>query len=189
MELNGSHSQHVNHSGHATGGRRSKFAFLSLRTASVGLLVSIAILVLAVAAFVAVGGGKTTPSRYVDGSKIQAVFINGSNTPYFGKITHINSSIIRLTDIYYLRVNQQIQPDGTATADKDQPLVLVKLGCEVHGPEDSMVINQEQVIFWENLNPDGKVSKGIEEVQTKYDGDCKKIEEATQAAANANKQE
>lgn len=180
MDLNGSQSQHVSHGG----SRKRKFAFFSLKTASFALLVSVAVLIIAVAAYAAIGGGKTSQTKYVDGSKIQAVFLNGSNTPYFGKITTINDKMIRLVDIYYLRVNQQIQPDGTAAADKDQPLVLVKLGCEIHGPSDAMVINQEQVFFWENLSDDSKVVAGIKEVKEKYDGDCKQIEAASQAAAD-----
>lgn len=185
MDVNGGQSQHVSHGG----GRKRKFVFLSLKTASLALLLSMAILVLAVVVFAIFGKGPASQTKYVDGGKIQAVFINGSNTPYFGRITTINDRIIRLSNIYYLRVNQQIQPDGRAEADKDNPLVLVKLGCEIHGPEDSMVINQQQVIFWENLDSEGKVAQGIKEVEDKYGGDCKQIEAATQAAADQAKKE
>ncbi|HET8669104.1 MAG TPA: hypothetical protein VFM05_00340, partial [Candidatus Saccharimonadales bacterium] len=44
---------------------------------------------------------------------------------------------------------------------------LVKLGCELHGPLDQMVINREQVTFWENLGTEGKVTKAIEEWRSK----------------------
>ena len=39
--------------------------------------------------------------------------------------------------------------------------VLQKLGSELHGPEDQMVINRDQVQFWENLKDDGQVVKAI----------------------------
>lgn len=180
MEWNRGASQ-TQTAGHTGASHKKKVSFFSLRVASVGLVVSIAILVMAVIGSVAIGG-PTSQSKYVDADKIQAVFLNGSTTPYFGKITTVNNKFLRISDIYYLRVNQQVQPDGTTAADKDKPLVLVKLGCEVHGPQDGMVINQDQVLFWENLKSDGQVAKGIAEIKSKYDGDCAKIE----AAANAN---
>ncbi len=39
---------------------------------------------------------------------------------------------------------------------------LIKLGEEVHGPEDAMIINRDQVLFYENLKPGGKVSQLIQ---------------------------
>ena len=39
---------------------------------------------------------------------------------------------------------------------------LIKLGNELHGPEDQMQITKDQVLFWENLKADGKVSKAID---------------------------
>jgi hypothetical protein len=33
----------------------------------------------------------------------------------------------------------------------------------VHGPEDSMVMNEDQILFFENLKADGKVTTSIGE--------------------------
>jgi hypothetical protein len=44
---------------------------------------------------------------------------------------------------------------------------LIKLGNEVHGPEDSMVIERSQVLFFENLKNDGKVVDSINKYQNK----------------------
>ncbi len=96
-------------------------------------------------------------SKHVDTAKYQAVFLNGGQV-YFGKIKNLNSSYTRLGDIYYLRVNQQVQPNGTTSQGDVQ---LVKLGCELHGPADEMVINNDQVIFWENLKDDGQVAQAV----------------------------
>lgn len=99
-------------------------------------------------------------SKYVDTDKLQAVFLNGGQV-YFGNITGLNSDYMRLNNIYYLRVNQQVQPrQGEQT---QQDISLVKLGCELHGPEDQMVINQEQILFWENLKSDGKVTEAVKQ--------------------------
>lgn len=87
--------------------------------------------------------------KYVDTTKYQAVFLNGGQV-YFGKIKDLNKQYISLEDIYYLQVSQQVQPDET----KANNFTLAKLGCELHRPQDSMVINQSQVVFWENLKED-----------------------------------
>jgi hypothetical protein len=131
------------------------------RIASVVLLFTITLLAVSVIAYLAFFKPTVTKqSEYVDSSKFQAVFLNGGQV-YFGRITAVNSSYLKLNDIYYLRVNQQVQPNGSSANGDVQ---LVKLGCELHGPQDQMVINAEQVVFWENLKDDGQVAQAI----TKY---------------------
>ncbi len=39
---------------------------------------------------------------------------------------------------------------------------LLKLGNELHGPEDWMEINPAHILFIEELKPDGKVAKAID---------------------------
>jgi hypothetical protein len=129
-----------------------------MRWASVALLFSVTILVVALVIFLAIGGSKTeSQNKYVDTSKMQAVFLNGGQV-YFGNVKNINSQYMQMANIYYLRVNQQVQPNGNAT---NNDISLVKLGCELHGPQDTMVINQSQIIFWENLKADGQVAKAV----------------------------
>ncbi len=137
-------------------------SFASLKVVSVVLLYSVTILIaaLAVYAFV-IGGRNNSESKYVDTGSYQAVFLNGGQV-YFGKITGANVKYMTLNDIYYLRVNQQVQP-GQQASQND--ISLVKLGCELHGPQDQMVINQDQVVFWENLKTDGQVVKAVKQFQ------------------------
>ncbi len=97
-------------------------------------------------------------AKNVEKDKLQAVFLNGGQV-YFGSISSINNQYMRLNNIYYLRVNQQVQPDQANKSNQD--ISLVKLGCELHGPEDQMVIKQDQVIFWENLKQDGQVAQAV----------------------------
>ena len=114
--------------------------------------------------------------------KFQAVFLNGGQV-YFGNIGSLNSKYLTLDNIYYLRVNQQVQPDQANKPAGANDISLVKLGCELHGPEDSMVINREQVIFWENLKTDGQVAKAVEEY-VKANPDGQKCEQ--QQTTNTN---
>lgn len=146
-------------------GSRNKKSFkdvLGIKVASVALLFSATILVVALLWFVVLGS-PNSEQKHVDDSKMQAVFLNGGQV-YFGNIQDLNGSSIRLSNIYYLRVNQQVQPTETTEASSND-ISLVKLGCELHGPQDEMLINREQVIFWENLKDDGQVAKAVVEYQ------------------------
>lgn len=142
----------------------------SFSIANVILMFSVTILMLAIVG--SLSFGKPTSSNItssgissnselqnVDTDKMQAVFLNGGQV-YFGKITTLNPSFMKVEDIYYLRVNQAVQPNGQQQASNPE---LVKLGCELHGPTDEMVINREQVIFWENLKDEGQVAKAVDE--------------------------
>ncbi len=157
---------------------------LSLRTAlTAGGAVLVALLVFFIvnnAGGLARGG----EAGNVDGKKMQAVFLNGGQV-YFGKIDDLNSDYMKVKDIYYLRVNQQVQPNQANTQNASNDISLVKLGCELHGPQDSMVINREHVIFWENLKDDGQVAKAVAEYK-KQNPDGQKCD--TEAGAGGSTQ-
>lgn len=142
----------------------TKEGVLSLKNASVALLFSATILVAALILFLLFATPRSE-ANFIEDDKYQAVFLNGGQV-YFGQVTHLNSEYLRLVDIYYLRVNQQVQPaegEDAPIAPADGDISLVKLGCELHGPKDEMLINRDQIIFWENLKPEGQVSEAIAE--------------------------
>ncbi len=100
----------------------------------------------------------------IDSSKYQAVFFTNGQV-YFGKLQAYNGEYIKLKDIYYLQTQaseevDQKNPQQTSTAQNG--VQLIKLGDEVHGPEDEMVISKSQVLFYENLKSDGTVAQSIE---------------------------
>lgn len=128
-----------------------------LRVIWIILLFAGTILVISVLALMYLGGDKE--SKLIDKSKFQAVFLT-SGQVYFGNIVSANEDFLDLKNIYYLSVNRQVQPEQSA--DKQASVSLVKLGCELHGPTDQMIINREQVTFWENLKTDGQVSQAID---------------------------
>jgi hypothetical protein len=136
--------------------------FRKLFIISVSVIVIIAI---AVTAFLAVYRSNT--STVIDSSKYQAVFFTNGQV-YFGKLQTLNGSFMRLTDIFYLQTKtaDPTNPQKTSTATTPD-VQLIKLGDEIHGPTDEMVINDSQVLFFENLKPDGKVSQSITAYQSK----------------------
>lgn len=103
--------------------------------------------------------------------RYQAVFLSNGQV-YFGKLTLVNDQYVKLSDIYYLEVGQNLQQTAETTEKKEGEAAvagaqtdprLIKLGQEIHGPEDEMILNKDQVLFWENLKQDGTLSKTIKE--------------------------
>src|SRR3990167_2745377 len=109
-------------------------------------------------------------TKEINKSAYQAVFLN-NNQVYFGKISGVQKGSISLTDIYYIQLDGKQQDTAQAQANANN-ITLVKLGCEIHGPQDKMVINNSQVLFWENLKDDGQVVKTIKANQSKGAQKC-----------------
>ncbi len=109
--------------------------------------------------------GALTADNAVKSKQFQAVFLTNGQV-YFGKFADINSSYVKLTDIYYLQVQQTVQPSSSSSSsNNNQQVSLAKLGGELHGPEDEMFISRDQVLFWENLKNSGKVVQAIDNYQ------------------------
>lgn len=155
-----------------------------LQKGTVVLLFAITGLLLALSAFAYFGG--TSQAKLVNDERYQAVFLNNGQV-YFGKVKSINDKYINLNNIFYLQTDNQTTSSGAAPSN----VTLVKLGCELHGPFDQMVINADQVIFWENLQDSSEVVKKINEYKnTNKDGKCSDNTSTTQQATpSANTQQ
>jgi hypothetical protein len=104
----------------------------------------------------------------IDSSKYQAVFFTNGQV-YFGKLKSFNGEYMQLTDIYYLQTQTKDEdsdsnPQQTSTDQND--VQLIKLGDEIHGPEDQMILSKDQVLFYENLKSDSKVVQSIDKYKT-----------------------
>ena len=98
----------------------------------------------------------------------QAVFLTNGQV-YFGQISNTESNYVTLKDIYYLQVGPQ-QGSGADVSQSQQSISLVKLGNELHGPEDEMHISRSQILFYEDLKKDGSVVKAIDAYKTNPSG-------------------
>ena len=120
------------------------------------LIVIGAFLVWKVLSFVGIVPSSDFPA--VSSAEWQATFLT-NNQVYFGHLKNYNREYAVLKDIYYLRVaeplQQGAQPPGPA-------LNLVKLGGELHGPQDTMYIPKDKIMFWENLKKDSQVVQAID---------------------------
>ncbi len=145
------------------------------------LFVSIIVLIIAIIFGVST---RSSERSFVNSKEYQAVFLEGGQV-YFGKVKNLNDSFINLVDIYYLNVdNQNVQPENSSS---QQNLSLVKLGCELHGPKDQMIINRDQVTFWENLKDKSRVVEAIKQWQEQNkDGQKCDEQSATQQPSAAS---
>ncbi len=98
----------------------------------------------------------------IESSKYQAVFLTDGQI-YYGKLTVLKDRQYKLTNVFYIlsqNENKTANADGE-TAETQNNAQLIKMGNELHGPEDAMMINRDHVLFYENLKPDGKVTQTI----------------------------
>jgi len=131
--------------------------------AIVWVLYAVVIIALAYLLFVTKGFGIwKNAGTGLNSKQYQAVFLTNGQV-YFGKLSLNSAKEATMSDIYYLQV-QQVQPKPE---DQSQSkLTLIKLGNEIHGPDDKMNINMDQILFWENLKDEGKVVQAIKKYQS-----------------------
>ena len=143
---------------HSQTGRSPKRKFAAL-------IVLLAIIVLLVLGWFMMS--KTSTASVIDNGKYQAVFFTNGQV-YFGKLSTVNGDYMRLKGVYYLQnktdKNEEASPQSASSQDASN-VELIKLGNEIHGPEDEMLIAKDQVLFFENLKPAGTVSQTITNFQ------------------------
>lgn len=94
----------------------------------------------------------------VDPNKYQVVFIEG-NQQYFGHLNGIGTRQPSMTDVYYVNV----LPGQENLPNAQKQFSLAKLGNnnEIHGPEDTIYLNWDKVVLWQNLKNESQVVQGI----------------------------
>lgn len=135
--------------------KKDRKFFTELRAMTVVMILLASTLMLALAALFAFYKGKSE-NTYIDNSKFQTVFLSDGSA-YFGRIRSLNDRYLRLDSVFYMPDGAQLQPDEKPLEDVN----VTKLGCERHKPTDLMIINRQQVLFWENLSNDSPVLEAI----------------------------
>lgn len=150
----------------------------------IGVVAAIAaIVILLIGVIVVAASGNSSvkaENKYVDSSKLQAVFLNTGQV-YFGNIKSLNNDYFVVTNIYYL----QTANNGSSSSNSNSSVTLVKLGCELHEPYDQMVINSDQVTFWENLGDNGQVAKAVKTFEKQNPDGQKCADQSTSSSTNA----
>jgi hypothetical protein len=83
----------------------------------------------------------------------------------FGKLSYANSEHMRLKEVYYFEEqnddSSEQQGAASTNASLDKNPTLLKHGTELWSPEDEMIIGKDDIVYWENLKPSGKVIDAI----------------------------
>lgn len=122
----------------------SRSALNRLLTAAsiVGALVIVALIV----ALIARAVSPTDPiAGAINANDYQAVFLTNGQV-YFGHLSTSASGAYELRHVYYL--------SSTKSGAK-----LNKLVNDVYGPKDLIIINRAQILYVENLRPDGRAAR------------------------------
>ena len=108
--------------------------------------------------------GRSKPADANKGSAYSAVFLANGQV-YFGKLGREDGIYVPLTDVFYLRIQQQLQPPSEEDEEgkTKRETQLIKLGQELHGPVDEIKINRDQVLFIETMKTDSRVVQGIKQ--------------------------
>ncbi len=153
METSNNVSEPKHSAHHVSHSSQNKRSFFSLRTLFDILIIGMAVLLLAII-FFAVTNTTGSESSNVNRSDYQAVWVNvgGNAQVYFGHIQTINSQYIVLNHVFYL------QSSSTAST---KVLALTNLSCNAYNPQDSMVIKNAQVSYWNNLKSSSQITTAI----------------------------
>jgi hypothetical protein len=96
------------------------------------------------------------------GDRYQAVYVQTGQI-YFGKLKNTDGRYLRLENAYVAKT-QDVPANATAEqkAAVSSNVSLAKVSSQVYGPDDTLEIRADQVVFWQNLKSDSKVSQAIE---------------------------
>lgn len=168
--------------------KSGKKGFDGWRMSIFALLIAAAVLTATVVAFLGLSNRSVgSEKEEINTSLYQAVFIDSQDGQvYFGKLEVLNDRFYKLSDIYYVRVENSIQPNNQTQQQSQASISLAKLGNELHGPEDTMYIRRDKVLFWENIKEDGQVTCAIRKYQKDQGQNVTVSEKCSQNSNSSN---
>ena len=94
-----------------------------------------------------------------------AVFVVNGQV-FFCNLKNTHGDYLTLEGAYYTR-KQDVPEDATEEqkAAVSNNVSLARVGDEVYGPESTIRIKAEQVLFWQDLKSDSKVAKAIDDAK------------------------
>ena len=78
----------------------------------------------------------------------------------FGKLQNTSGSYLVIKEPFTLQAAAGASEEDSANATS-----ILKMTDQVYGPEDSISVRSDNVISWQNLRPDSKVTQAIEKRQ------------------------
>lgn len=108
--------------------------------------------------------------RLFDDTTYQAVTLTNGQT-FIGVLKRYSMDAYVLQDVHYLQPAQSEELAVEETVDSVETtnsgkLELVKLENDFHQPQNFMVINGDQLLYWQNLQADSQIISGIQKAAT-----------------------
>ena len=100
-----------------------------------------------------------------DTTSYQSVTLTSGQT-FFGKLAPYSPKTYVLNDVYYLQASQQTsltteEGEGASTNLNDN-VQLFRLTDDLHQPQNQLVLNRDQVLYWQNLQTDSPIVDTIQ---------------------------
>jgi len=160
--------QSQSHVAHHTSGRRDTSDKKSPKKWLIALIIAVAVLILGgLGCWMWMAKSGNVDSG-INSSEYQAVFTTNGQV-YLGKLSSYNSTYLRLTNAFIV-VSPTTSQDSTDMKKSDASdalnqtdTQLVKITSGILEPQDEMFVARSQVLFYENLKPDGKAAKLIQQ--------------------------
>lgn len=86
-----------------------------------------------------------------------AVFLTNDQI-YFGQIAKNTGNFMKLNNVYYLQ-----QASTSAKTSTAKQVSVTRLESEFHKPVNGMIINKDQILYYEKLQVNSQVLKAIQE--------------------------
>lgn len=90
----------------------------------------------------------------INTSGFQMVYLSNGQA-IFGKLQNTSGSYLVIKEPYTLQATE-------GTSDENNATSILKMTDQVYGPEDSISVRSDNVISWQNLRSDSKVTQAIE---------------------------
>lgn len=157
---------HATH--HAPSGRRDTSDKKSPKKWLIALIIAVVVLILGGLGcwmWMAKSGNVDTG---INTNEYQAVFTTNGQV-YLGKLSSYNSTYLRLTNAFIVvspttgQENSDTKKSNASDALNQTDTQLVKITSGILEPQDEMFVARSQVLFYENLKPDGKAAKLIQQ--------------------------
>lgn len=122
----------------------------AIRRVGLGLLVLLVLLAVAlgIVALLRNSGTANSLASAIDPNEYQYVYLTNGES-YFGKLTAPGGGYAFMRHVYTLTAQSSPRTGGPLQHQ------LIKLTSEIHGPTDFLVINPRQIVYVENLSPNG----------------------------------
>ena len=125
------------------------------------IIIALIVVVVGVAGW-AIWSNSKSSATGIDSSRYQAVFLSNGQI-YFGKLSSFNEESFKITSVYYPQA-QTTGEDAAADVQSEQSNIsLFRITDGVHGPDDEMIVMKNQILYYENLQANSKVTQLIEQ--------------------------